>query len=161
MEIFNYEVIKETEKAIFCKVPYFELTSEYKKAHKQLFFECWIPKSIIEKGIAKSFVIGKRNEKRLSNPHQRLCEMPRSWETMGEYAPIKVAQKIETIDYDKLIALVKFYEHKYGETLRRLVIDGEGINGFVSDDDEKIIKQLEFPSLNKTYVPKKQEIRYK
>lgn len=28
MEAFNYEVLKETEKAIFAKVPYFEATSD-------------------------------------------------------------------------------------------------------------------------------------
>jgi hypothetical protein len=99
MENFNYEIIKQTEKAIFAKVPYFETTSEGVKKHKQLFYECWIPKFIIDKGMAKSFVIAKRNEKRLSNPYQRLCSMPGSWNTMGEYAPIKMHQKIEIIDY--------------------------------------------------------------
>ena len=87
METFNYEILKETEKAIFAKVPYYESTSEYKKAHKQLFYEGWIPKSIIEKNTVKSFVISQRNEKRLLNRYQRQCEMPISWNTLGEYAP--------------------------------------------------------------------------
>jgi len=156
MSQFNFESIKETEKAVFAKVPYFESTHDRIKKHKQLFFECWIPKAVIEKGIAKDFVIGERNKKRLSNSYQRLCEMPNSWKTLGEYAPIKIAQKIEVIDYDKLAGLIKFYENKYGADLRRLVIDGEGSNGFVSDEDEKIINQLEFPSLVKQCIPKKQ-----
>ena len=161
MAPFNFESIKETEKAIFAKIPYFETTSDGVKKHKQLFFECWIPKSIIEKGTAKDFVIGKRNEKRLSNSYQRLCEMPHSWKTLGEYAPIKTAQKIKVIDYDKLAELIKFYENKYGANLRRLVIDGEGTNGYVSDEDEKIINQLEFPSMDKVHIPKKHITIYK
>lgn len=161
MSTFNYEILKETEKAVFAKVPYFEATSEGVKKHKQMFYECWIPKSIIEKGIAKEFVIGQRNEKRLSNPYQRLCSMPNSWKTLGEYAPLKEAQKIEVLDYDKLAELIKFYETKYGANLRRLVIDGEGSNGYVSDEDTNIINQLEFPSLTKTAIPKKQITIYK
>ena len=158
---FEYETIRESEKAVYVKVPYYEATSEYKKAHKQLFFECWIPKTIIAKGIAKDFVIGKRNEKRLSNSYQRLCEMPNSWKTLGIYAPIKTKYFIEVIDEDKYKELIKFYENKYGAELSRLVIDGEGKNGFVSDEDEKIINGLGFPNLEKPYIPKKQEVRYK
>lgn len=161
MTQFSFQVLKETEKAIFAKVPYFEATSDRVKKHKQLFYECWIPKAVIEKAVAKDFVIGKRNEKRLSNPYQRLCEMPNSWKTLGEYAPIKVAQKIEIIDFDKLAELIKFYENKYGANLRRLVIDQEGINGYVSDEDQKIINQLEFPSITKVHIPKKQVTIYK
>ena len=156
MTHFNFEALKETEKAIFAKVPYFEATPEGVKKHKQLFFECWIPKSIIEKGSAKDFVIAKRNDKRLSNSYQRLCEMPTSWKTIGEYAPIKIEKKVEVIDYDKLAELVKHFENKYGANLRKLVIDGEGSNGYVSDEDEKIINQLEFPSMTIACVPKKQ-----
>jgi hypothetical protein len=63
MTQFNFITLKQTEKAIFAKVPYFEATSDGVKKHKQLFFECWIPKAVIEKGVAKDFVIGKRNEK--------------------------------------------------------------------------------------------------
>lgn len=161
MTQFNFEAIKETEKAIFVKVPYYEATSDGVKKHKQLFFECWIPKSVIEKGVAKDFVISKRNEIRLSNAYQRLCKMPESWKTFGEYAPLKTAQKIEVIDYDKLAELIKFYENKYGANLRRLVIDGEGVNGYVSDEDEIIINQLEFPSINKVHIPKRQITIYK
>ncbi len=158
---FVFEILKQTEKAVFAKVPYFEATSDSVKKHKQLFYECWIPKSIIDAGVAKDFVIGKRNEIRLSNKYQRLCEMPHSWKTMGEYAPTKTAQKIEVIDYDKLAELVKFYETKYGANLRRLVIDEEGASGYVSDEDQKIINQLEFPSISKVHVPKKQITIYK
>lgn len=46
METFNYEVLKETERAIFAKVPYFEATSDGVERNKQLFFECWIPKAV-------------------------------------------------------------------------------------------------------------------
>jgi len=161
MTTFNFETIKETEKAIFAKVPYYEATSDGVKKHKQLYFECWIPKAVIEKGIAKDFVIGIRNKIRLSNSYQRLCSMPESWKTTGEYAPTKTSQKIEVIDYDKLAELVKFYETKYGANLCRLVIDGEGTKGYVSDEDEKILNQLQFPSLSKNAVPKKQITIYK
>lgn len=161
MKTFNYETIKETEKAIFAKVPYYEETSEYKKVHKQLFYECWIPKSIICNGSAKSFVIGKRNEIRLSNSYQRLCAMPNCWNTIGEYAPEKVKYTIEIIDEDKLKEMVNFYENKYGAVLRTLLIDEEGKNGYVSDDDLIIIKELSFPNINKINIPKKKEMRYK
>lgn len=158
---FNYEVLRESEKAIFAKIPYYEATSDEVKKHKQLFFECWIPKTIIEKGVAKHFVIGKKNEKRLSNPYQKLYEMPHSWKTLGEYAPIKTAHIHEYIDYDKLKELVTFYENKYGAKLRTLLNDGEGSNGYVSDEDSKIILNLYFPDLNKDGVPKKQITIYK
>jgi hypothetical protein len=161
MTQFNYEILKETDKAVFAKVPYYEATSNGVKKHKQLFYECWIPKSILDRGTAKVFVIASRDEKRLSNPYQRMCAMPNAWNTMGEYAPIKVAEKLEVIDHDKLKELIEFYENKYGANLRRLVIDGEGKNGFVSDEDEKIINQLEFPALSKPCVPKKQITIYK
>ena len=161
MAQFNFEILKETDKANFAKVPYYEQTSDGVKKHKQLFFECWIPKYIIDKGMAKAFVISSRNEKRLSNPYQRMCAMPNSWNTMGEFAPVKVAEKLEVIDYDKLKEVIEFYENKYGANLRRLVIDGEGKNGYVTDEDEKIINQLEFPSLAKVHIPKKQITIYK
>ena len=161
MTQFNYEALKETEKAIFAKIPYFEATSDGVKKHKQLFFECWIPKAVIEKGAAKDFVIQKRNTKRLSNSYQRLGQMPISWQTLGEYAPIKTAQKIQIIDYDKLAQMIKFYENKYGANIRRLIIDGEGTSGVVSDEDEKIINQLEFPAMDKVHIPKKQITVYK
>lgn len=161
METFNYKVLKETEKAIYVEVPYYEQTSEFKKSHKQLYYECWIPKSVISQGGAKNFVIGKRNELRLTNRHQKHCSMPSSWNTMGEYAPVKTKYTVEIIDEDKLKEMVKFYENKYGACLRRLIQDGEGSNGYVSDEDEKIINNLEFPSIKKPFIPKKQETRYK
>jgi len=156
MSEFNFETLKETEKAIFAKVPYFEKTANSVKKHKQLFFECWVPKAVIESGSAKDFVIKKRNEIRLSNAHQRLSRMPSVWQTLGEYAPVKKAEKVEVIDYDKLTELVNFYENKYGANLRRLIIDEEGDAGVVSEEDQKIINQLEFASLEKNSVPKKQ-----
>ena len=42
-----------------------------------------------------------------------------------------------------------------------LVIDEEGASGYVSDEDQKIINQLEFPSMSKVHVPKKQITIYK
>ena len=42
----TFEIIKETEKAIKVKYPYYEKTSEYKKSHIQKFIEQWIPKSV-------------------------------------------------------------------------------------------------------------------
>ena len=161
MTQFKFETIRETEKAVLAKVPYYEATSEANKKHKQLYWECWIPKYAIEQGIAKDVVIAKRNEMRLSNRYQRMYQMPNSWKTFGEYAPIKVSHEIETIDEDKLAELVKFYENKYGATLRRLNIDGEGSNGCVSEEDERILIQLEFPSLLKCHVPKKTITIYK
>lgn len=158
---FQFELLKETDKAIFAKVPYFETTSDAVKKHKQLFFECWIPKAVIDKGIAKNFVIGKRNEIRLTNAFQRKQKMPESWKTLGEYAPIKNAHNLEVVDEEKVKELVQFYQDKYGASLRRLVIDGEGSKGCVADEDEKIINQLEFPSLKKIHVPKKQITIYK
>jgi hypothetical protein len=36
--------------------------------------------------------------------------MPSSWNTLGQYAPEKLAQKIEDIDHEKLSELRKFYD---------------------------------------------------
>lgn len=87
--------------------------------------------------------------------------MPESWKTIGEYAPIKTAQKVDVIDYDKLIELITFYENKYGSKLMNLVNDEEGINGYVSIEDMKVINQIAFPSMDKDSVPKKQITIYK
>ena len=78
MAQFNFETIAQTEKAIFAKVPY-----HYN--NKQLSYECWIPKYILEKGTAKEFVIRKKKDERLSNSYLRSFPVPDSWETMGEY----------------------------------------------------------------------------
>ena len=51
--------------------------------------------------------------------------------------------------------MIKFYENKYGANLRRLVIDGEGTNGYVSDEDLSILYQnallYVFPSINEGF----------
>jgi len=161
MENFKYETIKESEKSIFAKVPYFEVTSEYKKAHKQLFYECWIPKNVIENGSAKYFVIRKRNERRLTNPYQKLSCMPNSWNTLGEYAPVKIAEKVDVIDEEKRMELIRFYENKYGSKLRTLINDERGINGDVTEEDYAVIEDLMFPNIEKPNTPKKQLTLYK
>ena len=158
---FNYEILKETDIAAYIKVPYYEETSEYVKKHKQLFYECWMPKSILSGANAKAFVLGKRNEIMVSNPYQRRRSMPNSWNTLGQYAPLKAAQIIDVVDDVKYKELVKFYENKYGATLRRLINDVEGANGYVTEEDYPIIKELEFPSTNKPNVPRKQITIYK
>jgi hypothetical protein len=155
MAQFNFEVLKETEKAVFAKVPYFEATHEGEKKHKQLYYECWIPKFVIEKGIAKDFVIGKRNEVRLSNQYQRKCQMPNSWKTLGEYAPVKIEEKVEQLDCDKVKQMIIFYEQKYGSCLSTLVNSEEGKNGYVTDEDQKIINSLMFPKQGKNGIPTK------
>lgn len=160
MTTFNFQIIKETENAVYAKVPYFETTSQGVKKHKQLYYECWIPKSVIEKGVAKHFVISKRNEKRLTNPYQKMCNMPQSWNTMGEYAPTKTPQIVNEIDYDKLSEMRTYYENKYGAKFRTLCIDEEGDNGFVSEEDMEIINSLAFATLDKIHVPKKQVTIY-
>jgi hypothetical protein len=74
---------------------------------------------------------------------------------MGQYAPEKVSKQIEVIDDAGLKDLISYYQQKYGASLSRLIIDGEGDNGAVSKEDERILPQLEFPALNKPSVPKK------
>lgn len=153
---FSYTILKETEKAVYASVPYYEETSEHIKKHKQLTFECWIPKVVLENGTAKHFVMSKRNEKRLQNSFQKMCDMPKSYNTFGEYAPVKKVQTIEVIDYDKLTEMIKVYEVKYGASLRTIINDE-----IATDEDYNIIKELEFPSIDKKYIPKKQITIYK
>ncbi len=107
MEKFNFEIISETEKAVFAKVPYWEPTSQYKKKHTQKFYECWIPKSVLAKDASyiQSFVLGARNDKRLKNAYQKLSNMPSSWRTMGEYAPEKIKEVVVEVDGEKLMKL--------------------------------------------------------
>lgn len=78
MAQFKFETIAETEKAIFAKVPYYD-------NNKQLSYECWIPKYILDKGTAKEFVIRKRKGEILSNSYLRSFPLIDSLETMGEY----------------------------------------------------------------------------
>lgn len=161
MQEFKFEIISETENAFLANVPYFEQTSENVKKHKQLFYKCWIPKSVIHKGIAKDFVIRKRNELRMLNSYQRKQKMPSSWLTLGEYAPLKSSHKLTVIDYDKLAELINSYQTKYGKSLRSLINDEMGVNGPIDDNELKVLNNLMFPSLEKEGVPKKQIIIYK
>ena len=145
---FKFETLRETEKAVFAKVPYYEATNERKKSHKQMFFECWIPKIVLEKGKAKEFVIRKREELRCSNAYQRnMSGMPPSYQTFGEYAPIKTPVKIEVLDGDRFDrereAMIQEILKRYGgESFRQLITDEVGTKGEVSDEDLKVMSDL-------------------
>lgn len=161
---FKFETLRETEKAILANIPYYEATNEHKKAHKQMFFECWIPKIVIEKGTAKDFVTRKREEIRCRNSYQRkFAAMPKSYETLGEYAPIKTPVRIEVVDEDKLAytrkAMIEAIEERYGGTLLQLLNDEVGTKGEVSDEDMNTIRDLYLRKLPN--VPNKQITIYK
>jgi hypothetical protein len=158
METFSHEVIKETENAVFAKVPYYEETNEYKKSHKQKFYECWIPKIVITSGNAKSFVFNKMNQTRLSNSYQKRQNAPSSWNTIGTYAPLKVKQMIDIIDEEKFQEIVKSFEEKYGSPLLKLLHVAKGSKGEVSEEDYQVIEGL--TSRKKDHVPFKKEVRY-
>lgn len=90
MQKFNYQILKETEKALFIKVPFFEVVNKDKnKIYNQQFYELWIPKSIINKGDAylKEYVLLQKDNARRLNPKERNISMPKCWQTMGQYAP--------------------------------------------------------------------------
>lgn len=158
---FQFELLKETDKAIFAKVPYYEVTNEEAKKHKQLFYECWIPKYLLEKGSVKDFVMAKRNEMRLTNAFQRKQKMPESWKTLGEYAPIKNAHTLEVVDEEKVKELVATLESKYGATFRTLLNDEVGSKGDVSQEDLKFLSALYSCSMTNTLTPKKSKVIYK
>jgi hypothetical protein len=102
---FNYEVVRQTDKAVLAKVPYWEETYENKAKHKQLYHEMWIPKYVIDKGdsYTKSWVIQERDKVRRTNAYQnKFGKMPHSWNRMGEYAPEKIKQTRDVYDEDKI-----------------------------------------------------------
>lgn len=63
----DYIILSETKKAIKVKYPYYEVTNEYKKTHKQKHVEQWVPKAVtdierfifnkmVERGFAMRFI---------------------------------------------------------------------------------------------------------
>lgn len=156
---FAFEKIKETEKAIFAKVPYWEATGEDKKKHKQLYYECWIPKSIIAAGAAKDFVIKNRNEARVKNAYQKhFHKMPVSWNTMGELAPEKIKEVVEQIDSKKLAELRSNLMGKYGATsYDRDLINSPLPN--VSEEDSDLAIVYRSPVFPEQYAEKMKDDR--
>lgn len=150
---FQYETLKTSDKAVYAKVPYWEKTTDKQKKHKQLYYECWIPQSVIDKGTAKQFVIGKRNEMRLKNSYQRRCNMPESWNTLGEYAPVKEKVIVQEIDMEKLVNLKLELMKAHGAT-------NYDHNFFISpldsvtDEVEALAKAYRNPKFEDTRIPK-------
>ena len=141
---FNYEVLKETEKAMHLKIPSWEATHEGKKSHKQLYHELWIPKSVLARGddYAKDFAFQAKEKIRTSNAYQRRFGKPNPElrATLGEYAPIKEKKTRIVPDEDKAQKMLAEMTHRYnGESLERLSIDGG-----LSDEDYKLFLALRF-----------------
>jgi len=165
---FKYEILKETEKAKFIKVPYWEQTTDDKKKNKQKFFECWIPNVVLADSFkAKNFVINKKEEKRLYNGYQKaFYKMPISTKTLGEYAPEKTQSFYFVRDENKFEQMKKDLCSKYGfKTIDALIINNENIP--VSREDEQLagtyfntpkffIDKNEMP-----FIPKIKIIEYK
>jgi len=141
---FNYEVLKETEKAMHLKIPSWEATHDGKKSHKQLYHELWIPKSVLARGddYAKDFAFQAKEKIRTSNPYQRKFGKPNPElrATLGEYAPIKEKKTRIVPDKEKAQKMLEEMKHRYnGESLERLSIDGG-----LSDEDYKLFNALRF-----------------
>lgn len=158
---FKYETIRETEKAILAKVPYWEATNEDCKKHKQHFFECWLPKSAILSGAAYSVAFNKIEEKRLSNPYQRGLRLPtpEKYKTMGQYAPVKEKVVVMVVDIEKCDQLKKELMIKYGcASYDRDFF----ISPVVSEDVSDLARILRNPEnhIGNSIVPMKQHIKY-
>jgi hypothetical protein len=162
---FNYDILKETEKAVFVKVPYWESTNHFTKKHKQLWFECWVPKVLLTKTFVdiKNFVIATKEKICKTNSYQKvLYTMPSSFNTMGEYAPDKTKEIVEEIDYDKLNILRRELMTAYGV---KVYDQGFFINPAdnITDDVEKLAKVYRNPCEHKgnPVIPLKKVSYYK
>ncbi len=113
---FTFDVIKETEKAVYAKVPYWKPTPSNKPKHEQLFFECWIPKTVLESDYYKllNFVMRKKDEHRRQNAHQNRMPTPDYYHNMGQYAPEKVCEERVIVDQDKLRKVVRKFTDQFG-----------------------------------------------
>lgn len=145
---FNYEVLKETEKAMHLKIPSWEPTDDSKKAHKQKHHELWIPKSVLAKGddYAKQFALQAKEKIRTSNPYQKAFGKmsPHLRETLGEYAPIKEKKTRMVPDRDKAVEMMAEIGSRYGVPkggLEQAINKGD-ID--ISPEDEKLFNALRF-----------------
>lgn len=167
---FSYILLKETEKAIYAKVPYWKPTGEHVKKHEQEFFTCWIPKYILSKQDhqIQHFVIEKKEEIRKSNGYQRvLYTVPTYYKTFGYFAPLKEKYIREEIDSDKLSILRKELMVKCGvKDFDRILIDGPSdcIGSVLTDEEcreiERYAVRIRNPKINDEIIPKKKVIYY-
>lgn len=163
---FNYEILKETEKAAFVKIPYWEMTSFLVKKNKQLWYECWIPKSVLTKddSYIKWFVLDQRDKKRLMNACQKaFFKTPGTWASLGEFAPPKVEQSKIVFDNEKIDEIRQKLVADYGaKSFRQLVIDA--VHNYelrdLTDEEIDYIAAFEFPKLDDPRIPTKVEIYY-
>lgn len=157
---YCYEVLKETEKATFIKIPYWEQTNDRVKKHKQLFYECWVPKSILNSDRMSAFILTEREKNRLKNAYQRKLPMPASWNTLGQYAPEKKSIVVEEIDYDKLDTLRKELMLKYD-------VEHYDKDFFISpsnsvtDEVTDLARSYRNPKITDPVIPKKKVTYYK
>lgn len=145
---FLYEVLKETEKAIYAKIPYWEPTCNSTKKHKQKFVECWFPKFCIgDDTKLKKLVVKNLEEKRRSNGYQRvLYKTPfEKYDRLGQYAPEKTPHSKVIIDIEKCDLLRRELMAKYNV---KDYDQGFFINpsDLITDEIEKTAKVLRNPS---------------
>lgn len=114
----NYIIEKETEKAIFVKIPYWLETNKLKSKHEQRYLEFWVPKSQIQNDIIPEWIIEKQLKELESK--NRYIVISSIKKHLGEIAPVK-KQVIETIpDEEKqreyknnwIKTLPKDYQHE-------------------------------------------------
>lgn len=138
---FLYEVLKETEKALFIKVPYWKPTDCSKKKHQQLHLTSWIPKSVVSRGdqAMKDFLINAKAQARQANTWTQGQRFPKFWLTLGQIAPSKEKKTRRVLDAEAHGIMVDKYHVKYNcESLRILWAQPDKYN--VSDEDYKVIE---------------------
>lgn len=158
MSKFNYEILKQTDKAVYAKIPYWSSTGKYTKKHKQLWYESWIPKSVLASGddTAKDFVLSQRKEKYAKSGFGKFTKYNKDWDTLGEYAPVKTERKVQVVDENKRKEIISAAEKKYGTSYRNIIHNGD-VDGVITDKEYKILVALEYPKVSNPLVPTKTE----
>lgn len=161
---FTYTIEKETEKALFIKVPYWKPTDCSKKKHQQLHLKSWIPKSVVSRGdeAMKDFLISQKAQARQANTWTQGQRLPKFWLTIGQMAPLKEQKTRRVLDAEAHRIIVDKYMLKYNcESLRILWAQPDRYQ--VSDDDYKVIEiimQHTYGKKDNEIIPYKDEIYY-
>ena len=120
---FQYTTIRETNLAVFAKVPHWEATPESNRKNRQKWYMCWIPKSVLQEGDLngiRNFLIRRYKEEKVLDYYRRFTNVPDSFKTLGELAPAKTAVIIEVKDDKKRnAAWDKFYKKVFDQTGER------------------------------------------
>lgn len=128
---------KETDKALFVKIPYWLETGKSKVQHEQKELNLWIPKSQIKNNIIPDWIIEKSlNDLKQKNSFININSIKKH---LGEYAP-KKEKIVEFVPDDNAR---REYEREWIKTLPKQYQSSRGIEAYYFVDEEGSKEEFE------------------